>query len=56
MNINGSRIRIMKNLSASQVAVMLAQCHPLLTVQQVFALGGELWEASCFDSGDGGSG
>lgn len=42
--LNGSKLRIFKNLNASQVAVLLTHSHPTLTEQRVFALGGELWE------------
>ena len=44
--INGAKLRVFKNLSAAQVAVLICQSHPMLTEQRVFALGGELWEVT----------
>lgn len=53
LQINGSKLRIIKNLSAQHVAVLLVQSHCSLTEQRVFAMGGELWEVPRPDVGLG---
>ena len=44
--INGQKLRLLKNIPANGLAVVLCQASPDLTEQQIHKLGGELWEVS----------
>ena len=50
--INRAKLRVFKNLSAAQVAVLICHSHPALTEQRVFGLGGELWEVPSLHAAD----